>query len=348
MPDTQRSQETERSQDRVRSETELIQTYLAPLAKSPGALGLRDDAAYFTPPPGTDLVVTTDPIVSGVHFLADERADDIAWKALAVNVSDLASKGAVPLAYTMALGFPKAPTHDFMRLFARGLEDAQTRFGCTLLGGDTDCREGPFSVSITIFGAVPTRTMVERRGARAGDALFVTGTLGDAALGLALHGGAPAHEEALTDGDRGFLMARYLRPEPRVELAPLLRLYASAALDISDGFAKDATRLLAASGTSAIVSFSDLPLSPSAERLIAAEPSLAAAVVSGGDDYEVLFCVPANRVGELRHDLAHLPFKVTHIATLTEGGESPSLTITTEIGSAMELDQTGWDHFSRG
>ena len=124
---------------RIENETELIQTYLAPLAAAaPGALGLRDDASYLTPPPGADLVITTDPIAAGVHFLASDRADDIAWKALAVNISDLAAKGAVPLAYTMALALPAAPERSWMEQFALGLAGAQQEFGCTLIGGDTD------------------------------------------------------------------------------------------------------------------------------------------------------------------------------------------------------------------
>lgn len=326
----------------ITSETELIQTYLAPLASSKGALGLKDDAGYFTPPPGADIVVTTDPVISGVHFLASERADDIAWKALAVNISDLVAKGAVPLAYTMALAFPEAPSHEFMRVFARGLADAQASFGCTLIGGDTDKTKGPLSISITAFGAVPGGRIVQRTTAAIGDEIFVTGTLGDAALGLMLHEKPEAISGGLTDGDKGFLMARYLRPEPRLELAPLLRAYASAALDISDGLAKDLQRLAWGAGGQARAVFSSLPLSPSAKLVVLADPAQKAAVIAGGDDYEILFTVPPSLADDLRHDTAHLAFKVTHIGTLVPG---EGVMLTETDGTSVSLGRGGWDHF---
>lgn len=326
----------------ITSETELIQTYLAPLATSKGALGLRDDAGYFTPPPGADIVVTTDPIVSGLHFLPGERADDIAWKALAVNISDLAAKGAVPLAYTMALAFPEPPTHAFMKVFSRGLADAQARFGCSLIGGDTDKTKGPLSISITAFGAVPGGRIVQRATASIGDEIFVTGTLGDAALGLALHQEPEAVSSGLTDGDKGFLMARYLRPEPRLELAPLLRAYASAALDISDGLAKDLRRLAAGAGGQAKVAFDTLPLSSSARMVVAADRAQKTAVIAGGDDYEILFAIPPSLADDLRQDTAHLPFNVTHIGTLIPG---EGVVITETDGSVIDVGRAGWDHF---
>lgn len=328
--------------DTVASEAELIETYLAPLASTKGALRLQDDAGYFSPPASTDIVVSTDPIVEGVHFLPGQRPDDIAWKALAVNISDLAAKGAAPLAYTMALGFPAAPRHDFMQLFAQGLASAQSRFGCTLIGGDTDRTAGPLSISITAFGAVPAGRIIKRTTARVGDHIFVTGTLGDAALGLLLHEQPDVGGLALTDGDRGFLMARYLRPEPRLELAPALLQHASAALDISDGLLKDLARLARGACGAAHIRFADLPLSSSTELIIAAEPALRSAVISGGDDYEILFTVPAAGVAAFRESAIHTSVKVTEIGVISPG---QGLSITRDDGHPVPTARAGWDHF---
>ena len=329
---------------RIANETELIQTYLVPLSvDAPGALGLCDDAAFFTPPEGCDIVVTTDPIVAGVHFLADERADDIAWKAIAVNVSDLAAKGALPLGYTLALAFPAPPEHAWMAQFAQGLAGAQKAFGCTLMGGDTDRTPGPLSVSVTIFGAVPSGAMVRRKGGSPGDAIFVTGTLGDAALGLALHREPGLLADVLTSGDAGFLCGRYLRPAPRVELAPLLHRYATAALDISDGLAKDLGRLAAGAGARAEVAFKALPLSPPAQLMIEADARWEQAVISGGDDYEILFSVPSDQMEELQAASATLPFNVSCIGRLREGA---GVAVTNARGESMSLGPQGYDHFS--
>ncbi|HMN38871.1 MAG TPA: thiamine-phosphate kinase [Hyphomicrobium sp.] len=329
---------------RITSETELIQTYLAPLsAAAPGALGLSDDAAYFTPPAGCDVVVTTDPIIAGVHFLAGGRADDIAWKALAVNVSDLAAKGATPLGYTMSLAFPEPPEHAWMAQFAQGLSGAQRAFGCALLGGDTDRTSGPLSIGVTLFGTVPSGAMVRRNGASVGDAVFVTGTLGDAALGLQLHLRPQLMDDVLTSGDKGFLCARYLRPAARVEIASLLRRHASGALDISDGLAKDLGRLAAGARARADVSFNHLPLSPPAQLAIAADPRWTQAVLAGGDDYEVLFSVPPEEKDALEADASSLPFNITHIGWLRQGS---GVCVTTAAGNEMDLGAKGYDHFS--
>src|SRR5262245_61061056 len=172
--------------DQLHGEEEII-ALLAPLAEgAPGAFGLKDDCALLTPERGTELVLKTDPIAEGVHFLPGEAPADIAWKALAVNASDLAAKGAQPVGYLMALSFPEAPSRQWLSAFVAGLEEAQTRFGCRLLGGDTDRRPGPLTVSITAIGSVPQGQMVRRTTAQAGCSLLVSGTVGDATLGLAL------------------------------------------------------------------------------------------------------------------------------------------------------------------
>jgi thiamine-monophosphate kinase len=166
---------------------EAIVRVLAPLAQGfPGAFGLQDDCALIAPAPGTELVLKVDPVAEGVHFLTDDTPEDVAWKALAVNVSDLAAKAARPLGYLMALSFPEAPATAWLTRFAAGLAQAQARFGCHLIGGDTDRRPGPLTMSVTMIGSIPQGRMVRRATAHAGDTLFVSGTIGDASLGLAL------------------------------------------------------------------------------------------------------------------------------------------------------------------
>ena len=242
---------------------EAIIRLLAPLARgAPGALGLEDDCALLTPAPGTQLVLKTDPVAEGVHFLPDDAPEDIAWKALAVNVSDLAAKAARPLGYLMALSFPEPPAAAWLTRFAAGLQAAQSAFGCHLLGGDTDRRPGPLTISITIIGEVEAGRMVRRATARPGEVLFVSGSLGDAALGLALRKDpALADRWQLAPAEAAYLRERYARPQPRLGLGPALRAHASAAMDISDGLAKDLARMCKASGCAAHVRLSDVPLS---------------------------------------------------------------------------------------
>lgn len=329
--------------DRVKTETDLIQTYLAPLAAgAPGAFGLKDDAALISPEPGMDIVITTDPVRVGVHFFETDRADDIAWKALAVNVSDLAAKGARPLAYTMALAFPEAPAQAWMQSFADGLKAAQAEFGCHLIGGDTDQSSGSLSIAITAFGSVPRGRMVQRTTAKAGDHIFVTGTLGDAALGIALHRDPAFLNRELTSGDRAFLTGRYLRPSPRVALAPLLFSCASASLDISDGLIKDLGRMAAAARAGVTIRFAALPLSPSARHMIEAEPSFAEQIVAGGGDYEILFAVPRDRLELMRSIAPAIPVQITEIGRLEAGG---GITLLDASGQAMHFGSSGYDHF---
>ncbi len=273
---------------------EAVIALLAPLAAGhPGAFGLQDDCAILGPPPGEDLVLKTDPVAEGVHFLPGDTPGDIAWKALAVNVSDLAAKGATPLGYLMALSFPEAPAYAWMAQFVDGLRAAQTRFGCHLLGGDTDRRPGPLTVSITAIGSVPQGEMVRRTTAQPGATLLVSGTIGDAALGLALaRDPALATSWGLSPAEANHLRHRYRRPEPRLALAPLLRRWAAAAMDLSDGLVKDLERMLRGSGLSGRLRAAAVPLSDAAAKVIAREPERLAHLLTAGDDYEVLAAVP--------------------------------------------------------
>jgi thiamine-monophosphate kinase len=332
-----------RENDRLHGE-EAIVALLAPLAEgAPGALGLKDDCALLTPEPGTELVLKTDPVAEGVHFLTGEAPEDIAWKALAVNVSDLAAKGAQPVGYLMALSFPEAPSHHWLSAFAAGLKEAQTRFGCHLLGGDTDRRPGPLTVSITAIGRVPQGGMVRRTTAQAGCALLVSGTIGDANLGLALAKEpelAAAWGVSPAEGD--YLIARYRRPQPRLALAPLLRRYAVAAMDLSDGLVKDTERMLRGSGLAGRLRAADVPLSGPARKVLAREPERLAQLITGGDDYEVLAAVAAAHVADFRAAAGGAGVHVTEIGATSAGS---GLRVDGPDGRSLSLDRPGWDHF---
>ncbi len=328
---------------RISSEGELIGTYLAPLAVGlDGALDLVDDTACLGLPDGCDLVVTTDAIAEGIHFFADDAPEDIGWKALAVNVSDLAAKGARPLAYQLALSFPEPPRHDVMARLAKGLGDAQEAFAIVLSGGDTDQRPGPITLTVTALGTVPRGQFVRRSAARAGDIICVTGTLGDAALGLKLRRADPdCAAWGLSAADNAHLLGRYLRPQPRLIVAPLLRDAASAAMDVSDGLIKDLGRLGAASGIGLRVDLEHLPLSAAARKAINFDAALLEHAASGGDDYEIVFTAPASAAGAIRSWAQATGLPVTVIGACTEEGG----VVVMHRGHKQSVSRTGWDHF---
>ena len=328
----------------IRSEAELI-AMLAPLsAGASGAFGLEDDCALLAPPEGCELVLKTDPVAEGVHFLADDAPEDVAWKALAVNVSDLVAKGARPLGYLMALAFPQAPRRAWVVRFAAGLMAAQQRFGCALLGGDTDRRPGALTIAITAIGVVARGRMVRRATARAGDLMFASGTLGDAALGLALRRNPQqAARWGLAPPEAVHLRARFVRPQPRLALASALREHARAAMDVSDGLAKDAARMCAASAVAGRIALARLPLSAACAKALAAEPTLIARIVSGGDDYEVLAAVPPDAASAFRAAAGAAGVAVTEIGSF---GEGQGLLLAGADGRPLALARTGWDHLA--
>ena len=256
--------------DDMSGEDRLIARFFKPLATHPGALGLSDDVVVITPPAGCDLVLTTDAIIAGVHFFAEDAAGDVARKALRVNLSDLAAKGATPLGFLLSLALPEDIGEDWLAGFAQGLREDAEQFGCPLFGGDTDRTPGPLSVSVAMLGSVPEGTMVRRAGARPGDRVFVSGTIGDAALGLSLRKGAAWK---LSDAQRGHLASRYLLPQPRNALAEAVRAHASAAMDMSDGLAGDLAKLCRASQVAADIEVARVPLSEPPRRCWQAMPA---------------------------------------------------------------------------
>jgi thiamine-monophosphate kinase len=269
------------------TEDDLIARFFAPLA-GPGGLGLTDDVALLAPPPGRDLVVTADALVAGVHFFPDDPPDAIAAKALRVNLSDLAAKGATPLGFLLSLALPRTAGADWLEAFARGLGEDARAYGCPLLGGDTVKTPGPLTLSITALGTVTPGRAPLRTSARAGDLLYVSGTIGDAALGLRLRLG---EGPALAPEARAFLLQRYLRPQPRLALAPALA-HARAAMDVSDGLVGDLAKMLRASGVGGVLDLREVPFSAAAQAWFQQDAAGNEIAVIGGDDYEVLAAVP--------------------------------------------------------
>ncbi len=276
------------------SEFDIIARHFAPIAGA-GGLQLLDDAALIHPQQGQDLIITTDAIVAGVHFFADDPPETIAQKALGVNLSDLAAKGADPLGFVLSLIMPGETPEAWIAAFAAGLGTMAGAFACPLLGGDTVVSEGPLTLSITAFGSLPLGSMVKRGAAQPGDRLFVTGTIGDATLGLKARLAARSGNPWPLAGDHlAFLDQRYLVPRPRNALAGPLRRYAHAAMDISDGFVGDLGKMIALAGLGADIRLDDVPLSVAARAAVRHDPALLDAALTGGDDYEVLATVPAS------------------------------------------------------
>ncbi len=331
--------------EKIDSEEAIIGEFWVPLAAGlPGAFGLQDDCAAIAPEPGTDLVVTTDAVIAGVHFLAGEEAGAIAWKALAVNVSDLVAKGATPLVYLMTLALPAAPERQWLAAFAEGLGRAQGAFGCSLIGGDTDRTPGPLSVSITALGMVPHGRMVRRATARPGDAVYVSGTIGDAALGLAL---AREPELALRckldAAARAHLDAAYRQPQPPVALSRAVLAYASAAMDVSDGLVKDFDRLCRSAGVGGRIEAASVPLSAAARAAIAGGGATLADLLTGGEDYQVLATVAPQHTRSFEQACAAAGAPVTRIGLIDDGANG--VRVCDESGRAMSFARTGWDHF---
>jgi thiamine-monophosphate kinase len=318
-----------------------IARFFRPLAAGfPGALNLTDDAAVLSVPPGQELVLTTDAIVAGVHFLPTDAPGDIARKALRVNLSDLAAKGARPLAYMLTLALGRSVGDAWVEAFAAGLAADQAEFGIVLTGGDSVSTEGPVWASITAFGLVDAGRMVKRGGARPGDIVLVTGTIGDAALGLMVEQGQLRVDEA----DRKVLAGRYRLPQPRTGLAAAVGAHAHAAVDVSDGLAADFGHLCRASQVSGRIEVSRIPLSPGARRVVQADSALTARVLGGGDDYEVLLTAPAEAVAELKAQAAAAQIELTEIGSIDRAESAGDASFVDRSGNRLSVEKAGWTH----
>jgi len=320
-------------------EAELIARYFAPLA-GPAGLGLRDDAALLRPPPGEDLVLTTDALVAGVHFFADDAPGAIARKALRVNLSDLAAKGARPLGFLLALALPSAWREDWLAGFAEGLAADVSAFRCPLLGGDTVATPGPLTLSVTAIGAVAEGRMPRRTGVRPGDRLYVTGTIGDAAIGLRIRQGRAPD---LPPADKAFLLERYLTPEPRLKLIGAMAAHASGGMDVSDGFVGDLMKMLDVSHVSALVAVDRLPLSGPARAAIAADPGLFEVAATGGDDYELLASAPRESAAAFEAAAAAAGVPLACVGEAVEGRAPPEFVGVD--GNPVAFGQGAYSHF---
>ena len=323
-------------------EDSLIARYFKPIATDPGAFGLDDDAAQLKAG-GEDIVVTTDAIVEGVHYLPGDPPDTVARKALRVNLSDLAAKGATPAGFVLTLAL-RSVDEAWLAAFALGLGEDANSFDCPLLGGDTVSTPGPSMVSITAFGRVPDGKMVHRSGARPGIRVMVTGTIGDAALGLdLLKGGAVAKALSGDSTAADMLASRYRVPQPRNALALAVRNHAHAAMDVSDGLAGDLTKLCAVSGVSADVDAGRVPLSAAASGLLARGIIGLESLISGGDDYEILCTVPQADVAAFMQEAGRAGVAVAEIGTVTAQNQPPRFL--DARGNPMRLQRLSYSHF---
>ncbi|MBB5372565.1 thiamine-phosphate kinase [Acidocella aromatica] len=304
-----------------------IARYFAPLAGEAG-LGLKDDAAVLAPPQGRELVLTVDQMLEGVHFLPGDDPALIARKLLRRNLSDLAAMGAVPLGYLLTTALPAVLSEDWLAGFAAGLAQDQKAFGLKLLGGDSSSSLHEISLTATLLGTVAPGAALRRNGARAGDEIWVTGTIGDAVLGLQARLGQ-------REDPTGFFIRRSLLPEPRVGLA--LAGLVTAAIDVSDGLVQDLAHIAEESGLGAVIEASLVPVSPEAAAL---GDSVLQARLTGGDDYELILAVPPGKDEALRAACGAVA--VTKIGVFEPGA---GVRVCAVLGDEIPLKSLGWKHF---
>lgn len=320
-------------------EFELIQRYFQRKGspQKDVALGIGDDAALLNPPAGQQLVIAIDTLVHGVHFPENTSPYDIGWKALAVNLSDLAAMGAEPAWFTLALTLPES-SESWLTEFSAGLFDLANQYGLALVGGDTT--RGPLTVTVQIAGYVPTGKALLRAGANHGDRIFVTGSLGDATLALKMladHLPESAH-------DYPDLLERLNLPQPRIKEGCAIRGIASCAIDISDGILADLQHMLDASGTGAEIYLNQIPYSSQARKLMASHPDIRNSLLTGGDDYELCFCVPPAKLEQLEQIASDNHLQFTEIGQISD---TKGLSCFDEAGKVVEIDVRGYTHFAK-
>ena len=319
-------------------EFERIRRFFAPLA-GPGGLGLSDDAALVECAPGHRLVVTADAIVAGVHYLPDDPPDLVARKLLRVNLSDLAAMGARPLHYLLTTALPPEFGPDWFARFASGLAEDQRRYGIDLLGGDSVGTGGPAVLSLTAIGEVIAGEEIRRGGAKPADLVWVSGTVGDAFLGLALLRGAYPD---LAAWDRAHLIRRFQLPDPRTELGPRLCGLASAMIDISDGLLADLGHICETSEVAAVVEMGLLPLSPSARSVVGSKADILPRLAGAGDDYELLFAAPVGATEAIISLSSSVDIPVTRIGSIHAG---TGVRLVDADGRPVPVEATGYRHF---
>ena len=321
-------------------ERALIGRLLAPIARSTAARGLLDDAAVWQPPAGQALVLTKDMMAAGVHFLPDDPPAAIAAKLLRVNLSDLAAKGAVPQGVLLGLGLPDDIPDAWIEAFVAGLGADLDHFGVALWGGDTIGGVDRVTLSLTAIGQVPSGGALGRMDARAGDTLYVTGSIGDGLLGLhALTGEASV--ALLSPDERAACIARYRCPEPRVGLGPALVGLAHACADVSDGLLADAGNIAEASGLKLVIDLAAVPRSPAGVRWSGADVARRLALATAGDDYELVFTAPASAHAAVLAVCQRFGVRVSAIGRV-EGGTG--VVVLDDRGRPLTVDRAGYQH----
>ncbi len=324
----------------VSGEFDRILTWLSPLAASmPGAAGLSDDAATIAPVSSQELVVTTDTMVEGVHFLGRETAKSIAEKLLSVSLSDLAAKGAKPHGYTLNLALTEKQDDVWFEGFCDGLRLVQERSGLGLLGGDSVKTDGPIVLTATLFGHVAKGQVSRRSGADPGDDVYVTGTIGDGALGLIV---ARGELMGLPGPARDHLIAAYEEPDPPLAFGAGITGLVTASMDVSDGLIGDLGHICAASDVGVEVSAAAVPISDPAAELIADDPHLFVTALTGGDDYQILFTAAPDKSDALNRLADETGTRISRIGTVKEGN---GVTVLDGEGTPIEIRQDGYRHF---
>ena len=321
-------------------EFDLIERFFRPLSRAaPGAFALRNDGALLTPPAGASLVVTKDLMVAGVHYPEGEEPATVARRLLRVNLSDLAAMGASARSYALGLALPEDIADVWVEAFAAGLARDQEAFGVALIGGDTVATKGPAVLSLTAFGTVAGDACLTRAGAGEGDDIYVSGTVGDATLGLrAVRGGLAD----LTPEDHAALAERFRLPEPRLALGAALVGLATCAIDVSDGLVADLGHLCEESGVAARINSDAVPLSAAVRRAVDGGEAAIADLVTGGDDYELLFCAPLSKRGAIEAIGRRLELAVSRIGTIEHG---QGVTVVDADGQPLALGRAGYTHF---
>lgn len=323
-----------------RNESELIAHYFAPLSDAVAAFGLSDDTAFLSIPDKHDLVTTKDMLVADIHFFASDPPEKIAQKALRVNLSDLAAKGAMPFGYLLGLGLPKGWDEEWLARFCSGLKTDQNAFQFPLFGGDTVKSPERLTLSVTAFGLVPKGQKLLRKNAEPAQALYVTGTIGDGALGLQVALGKKL--VGLDHKSNAFLHDRYLLPQPRLGYKDVIARYAVASMDISDGLLGDAAKMARAAGVNIELVQENVPLSEAARKALQADPSLWSTVLGGGDDYELLLTIAPENVSAFEKHCHESRLPVCNIGTVKEG---EGISLISEKGERLDQEPTSFEHF---
>ena len=319
------------------SEFDLINQYFktASIKRNDVVLGIGDDCALLSPPPGKQLAVSTDTLISGVHFPETTKAEDIGYKSLAVNLSDLAAMGAEPAWVSLAISLPELD-HAWLKNFMSGFTELAQQYNVCLIGGDTT--RGPLSITISVTGFVSPDAVLKRSSAKAGDAIFVTGTLGDARLGL-----EAILNKSMIDKNLAFCIRRLNRPTANILAGQLLGEFSDiAAIDISDGLLSDLGHICTSSETGAQINLSSLPLSNELSNYYHQKPDWKK-VLNAGDDYELCFCCSQKQVKTLLEKFAKQSIKITQIGKITE---AKGIQCLLENGAILDITQDGYNHFA--